>query len=352
MTVPSDSHRPNRADAASGASVHAADPSAPARSAALSRAAAGICADAPPSAPAVARPNFTVERNSYRPAPAVLGHRPLTAFVLSGGASLGALQAGMLRALYERGITPDLLVGTSAGALNAAYVATRPQTVETAKQLGRVWSGLRREDVFPIHPPTLISGLANHRDHLVPPGPLKRLIARHLQLERLEEATIPLHLVCFDLLGGEEVRLSAGRALEGVLAASAIPGVLPPVRWGERLLVDGGVVNNTPISHAVALGAQRIYVLSTQDPSDRALSQPPRGALDAAVHAFTLLADARLEADLARYASQAELIVLPAANRWRVQPTDFNHADRLIAAALRAARTALDKTHVRERTAA
>jgi NTE family protein len=137
-----------------------------------------------------------------------------------------------------------------------------------------------------------------------------------------------------------------------VLAASAIPGALPPVRWGERLLVDGGVVNNTPISHAVALGAQRIYVLSPQDPSDRALSQPPRGAVDAAIHAFTLLAAARLEADLARYASQAELIVLPAANRWRVQPTDFNHADRLIAAALRAARTALDKTHVRKRMAA
>jgi predicted acylesterase/phospholipase RssA len=70
---------------------------------------------------------------------------PRTAFVLSGGASLGALQAGMLRALYERGITADLLVGTSAGALNAAFIASRPQTVRTARALGRVWCDLQRD---------------------------------------------------------------------------------------------------------------------------------------------------------------------------------------------------------------
>ena len=278
--------------------------------------------------------------------------QPRTAFVLAGGASLGALQAGMLRALYERGITPDFLVGTSAGALNAAYVATRPQTVQTAKELARVWRGLHRQDVFPIHPPTLIGGFTNHSDHLVPDAPLRRLAGRHLELERLEQADVPLHLVCFDLLSGQEVRLKDGPALEAVVAAAAIPGVLPPVRWGERLLVDGGVVNNTPISHAVELGAERIYVLPTEDPTARGLSIPPRGALDAAVHAFTLLVGARLEADLARYADAAELIVLPAANPEHVQPTDFDHADLLIRTALHAARTALKPMPVREPLAA
>jgi NTE family protein len=277
---------------------------------------------------------------------------PRTAFVLAGGASLGAMQAGMLRALYERGIRPDMLVGTSAGALNAAYVASRPQTVETAKELGRVWCGLHRQDVFPIHPPTLIGGLGSHRDHLVPARPLRRLISRNLELEHLEQANVPLHLVTFDLLSGHEVRLSEGSALDAVLAAAAIPGVLPPIRWGEQLLVDGGVVNNTPISHAVELGAQRIYVLATLDPADRSLGLPPRGALDAAVHAFTLLVGARLEADLARYAPDAELILLPASNPTRVQPTDFGYADRLIGAAFHAARSALNETHVTESIAA
>jgi NTE family protein len=162
---------------------------------------------------------------------------------------------------------------------------------------------------------------------------------------------VPLHLVSFDLLAGREVRLSQGPARAAVLAAAAIPGVLPPVRCGERLLVDGGIVNNTPISHAVELSARRIYVLPTQDPSRRALPQPLRGALDAAVHAFAVLADARLEADLARYASEAEMIVLPAANPGHVRPTDFDRADRLIGAAPQAARTALSRVAVPSRAA-
>jgi NTE family protein len=81
-----------------------------------------------------------------------------TAFVLSGGAGLGALQAGMLRALYEEGITAELLVGTSAGALNAGFVASRPQTAATARELARIWRELRREDVFPVNMRALVGG--------------------------------------------------------------------------------------------------------------------------------------------------------------------------------------------------
>ena len=278
--------------------------------------------------------------------------RPRTAFVLAGGAGLGALHAGMLRALYERGIRPDMLVGASAGALNAAYVASRPQTVETAKDLANLWRELRRADVFPAHPLAVIGGLANHRDCLLPDRPLRRLVSRHIQIERLEEAGVHLHLVCFDLLSGEEVLLSEGPARDAVVAAAAIPGVLPAVPWGKRLLVDGGVVNNTPISHAVELGAERIYVLPTGDPEDRALPAPPRGALDAVVHAMTLLTGQRLRSDLERYARDAELIVLPAANPQRVRPIDFDHADRLISAALAAARATLRAATVPERLAA
>lgn len=306
--------------------------------------AAGTRTDPLPTGPAAVR-------SALRPAPpwnppspprSTRGRRPSTAFVLSGGASLGALQVGMLRALYERGISPDLLVGTSAGAINAAFLASRPPTVQTVKALAEIWRSLHRQDVFPIHPPTLIGGLASQRDHLVPDRSLRRLIARHLELRRLEEARVPLHLVCFDLLNGEEVRLSDGPVEDAVLATAAIPGVLPPVPWCGRLLVDGGVVNNTPISHAIELGAERIYVLPTEDPTCRALPVPPREALDAVVHAFTLMVEARLQHDLGSYASEAELIVLPAVNAGRVQPTDFDHADQLMAAALTAARTALD----------
>src|SRR5712671_4684952 len=253
---------------------------------------------------------------------------PRTAFVLAGGAALGAMQAGMIHALYERGITPDLLIGTSAGALNAAFLASRPATVATAHELAALWRGLRRSDILPLRPATLLSGLAGRRDHLIPDAALRRLAARHLQFQRLEQAVIPLHLVAFDLLAGTEVRLSDGPLADAVLAAAAIPGVLPPVRWRGRLLADGGIAGNTPVSHAVALGA-------------RGLPRPPRAALAAAVHAVTVLTNARLHGDLARYAPSAELIVLPAANPGHIAPTDFSHAGQLITQALAATRTAL-----------
>ena len=101
--------------------------------------------------------------------------RPCTAFVLSGGASLGALQVGMLRAVYESGIAADVLVGTSAGALNAAFVASRPQSVATANELARVWRGLQRDDIFPVSMRTLVSGLCRRCDHLVSDRGLRRL---------------------------------------------------------------------------------------------------------------------------------------------------------------------------------
>jgi NTE family protein len=269
--------------------------------------------------------------------------RPTTAFVLSGGASLGALQVGMLRALYEQGIVPDLLVATSVGALNAGFVASRPQTPETAAELARVWRGLQREDIFPVSMRALVGGLCGQRDHLVADRGLRRLINRHIGFGDLSDAPVPLHVVAFDVSEGREVLLSDGPAHDAIAAASAIPGVFPPVPLGGRRLIDGGVVNNTPISHAVELGAERVYVLPTQD-GGRSRGRVPGGALDAAIYALGLLVDGRLGADLARYSGEVELIVCPAANPLQVQPTDFEHSSRLIGQAHAACRELLTRS--------
>jgi len=178
--------------------------------------------------------------------------RHRTAFVLSGGAGLGAVQVGMLHALYERGCVPDLIVGTSAGAFNGAFIASRPQTVDTARELAAAWRGLRRGHAFPLNPVTGLLGFVGLRDHLVAPSGLNRLIDRHTAHERLEELPIPLHVVAVDVITGEELRLSAGSLRDAIVASAAIPGVLPPVQWDGRTLMDGGVANNTPISHAPA----------------------------------------------------------------------------------------------------
>ena len=267
-------------------------------------------------------------------------NRQSTAFVLAGGASLGAVQAGMLRGLYEHGVTPDLIVGTSAGALNGAFIASRPQTVATADALAEIWRGLRRGEVFPLNPLTGLLGFLGARSYLVPDSGLRRLIGEHIERDQLEELPVPLHVVTVDVVTGEEVRLSRGPAIDAILASAAIPAVLDPVPWGDRMLMDGGVTNNTPISHAVELGAERIYVLPTGHAC--ALEQAPRGALAMALHAISLLTHRRLIDDIERHRDDVDLIVLPPPCPLRIQPNDFAHADELIRRALHDTREFLD----------
>jgi NTE family protein len=261
------------------------------------------------------------------------------AFVFSGGASLGASQAGMLQALYEEGIRPDLLVGTSAGAINAAYVASRPATVQTALDLQRIWRRLNRSQVFPANPLTAGLGMLGLRDHSVSPGSLRRLLSRHVQINRLEEAPVGLHVLAADLMSGDEVLLSEGPTIDAVLASAAIPGVFPGVPWTSRLLVDGGIVNNTPISHAVELGAEQVYVLMAVGAAP--LGRAPRGVVASAVAAVSHALTRRFAEDVARYAHSVDLKILSAPRLEGIMPTDFGHADELIAQGLSAARTSL-----------
>jgi len=262
------------------------------------------------------------------------------AFVLAGGASLGAVEVGMLRALYERGIAPEFVVATSAGALNAAFIASRPQTVETADALGEIWGGLRRGQVFPVNLVTGLLGFLGARDHLVPDGAMRRLIARHIEHERLEQMPLELHVIAVDVMTGEEVRLSHGPAVRAVMASAAIPAVLPTVTWEGREMMAGGVANNTPISHAVELGASEIYVLPTGNAC--ALAEPPRGALGMAVHALSLLTQRRLIDDIESHKDRTKLVVLPPPCPLSIQPIDFGHADVLIERAYADARAFLD----------
>lgn len=253
---------------------------------------------------------------------------PKTAFVLSGGASLGAVQAGMLRALYERGVAPDLIVGTSVGALNGAFIATRPATPATAHELAAVWSATGRWNVFPRNPLTGFLGFFGARDHLVSDHGLRKLVADNLELGLLEESPLPLHAITTDLLSGREHRLSSGDALEAVIASAALPGIFPPVEREGRLLIDGGVANNTPIVDAIELGAERIYVLPTGNACD--LPEPPRGAVAILLHAMSLLVMRRLLVEVEVLRDRAELIVLPPPCPLTIAPIDFSHADELI----------------------
>jgi len=260
------------------------------------------------------------------------------AFVFSGGASLGACQAGMLQALYERDVRADMIVGSSVGAINGAFIASRPPTVETARELQAVWRGLSRSQVFPANPVAAGLGLLGVRDHLVPVGPLRELVQRHIDIELLEDARVQLHVVAADPLADEEVRLSSGPAVDAILASAAIPGVFPSVPWQGRRLVDGGSLNNTPISHAVELGADRIVVLPAIQRGQR--THAARGAVGAALTAMSRIVARDLAEAVTRYEEAAEMIVLPSPAHVPLL-TDFTRTDELIADGFASARRAL-----------
>jgi NTE family protein len=252
------------------------------------------------------------------------GDRPV-AFVLSGGASLGSIQVGMLRALLEAGIKPDLLVGTSVGAINAAWIGGRPDEQGVA-ELEEIWLGLRRDDVFTLGW-AAATGLLGRSNHLVSNSALRSLLERHLPYQRLEHSTVPVHVVTSELKSGRAVVLSSGPAVDSLLASCAIPGVFPPVTIGRRELVDGGVANHTSIDAAVRLGARTIYVLPISYPW---LYEEPTSALGMALQALARMVAQRLEAEVAAHKDAADIIVIPPLSTMAVSPADFNHTAELI----------------------
>jgi NTE family protein len=251
-----------------------------------------------------------------------------TAFVLSGGGSLGAVQVGMLAALEAHGFRPDLLVGTSVGALNAAYLGAHGYNAEAVDGLAAIWRKLRRADVFPIDPLRQTMAAAGRRPSLCSSRPLRRLVEAHLPISDLDAARIPLHIVATDVMSGEEVLLSSGDAISAVLASAAITAVFAPVERYGLVLMDGGVANYAGVSLAVTLGADRVVVLPAG--YSCALLAPPATPLAAAMHALTLLIEQRLIVEVAHLADRAEVIVLPPLCPLSVSPVDFRSGERLM----------------------
>ena len=257
--------------------------------------------------------------------------RPKTALVLAGGGSYGAVQVGMLRALCAHGVQPDLVAGSSVGAINGAYYAGAPN-MKGIERLEALWRALKRRDVFPVTLSRLLAALGS-ADHLFEPSGLRRLLAMHLPHRLLEDSTIPMHVVATDLLTGMPVRLSAGPALEALLASCAIPAIYPPVHIGDRRLIDGAVACNTPIRTAVELGATRLILLPTAFACPHAA--PPRGIFASAFHAMDLFVMQQLAQDTELYSGRAQMITVPPICPLAASPYDFSHAGEMIDMAAR-----------------
>lgn len=254
---------------------------------------------------------------------------PRTAFVLSGGGNLGALQVGMLRALVERQIQPELVVGCSVGAINGVGFASDPSR-RGVRRLQELWAKVPSFDIMPSTWVPSTVQLARRGASIHPNDGLRRLIEHGLTFRRFEELPLPFQCVATDIDSAEEVWFERGDLAEAILASSALPTVFPPVPVGERRFLDGGVVNDIPLTRAVELGATRIYVLHVGLRGAGTVVPEPRRPLDVALWTYWLARRARYQRDRASIPSGIELVELAPPQRPAMRFDDFTRSDELV----------------------
>lgn len=253
--------------------------------------------------------------------------RPRVAVVLSGGGNLGAIQVGMLRALAEREVVPDVILGCSIGALNGAAFAADPGPVGVAR-LEDHW--LHATDTvmpssrIPSAVQLLRKGASLHSNEGLRGG-IEQLLGSRRRFEDLE---LPFQCVAVDMDRAVERWFDDGELIPSILASAALPAVYPPVTIDGRRYVDGGVVDNVPIARAVELGCRTIYVLQL-GPHGRPDAEIRR-PLDGALLAYWVARNSRFARDLASLPARVEAVVLPPGERPDIRYDDFSRTDELI----------------------
>jgi len=183
-------------------------------------------------------------------------------FVLAGGANLGSTQAGQLHELAKAGIVPDRVIGCSVGSINGVFFAVEP-TLERGEQLMELWLSSRPASVFASNKLHIARKLARRADHLVENDRLLQMLASDLGVARLEDTTVPVEVLATDLVTGREAWFAEGDAVSAVAASCALPGVFPPVRIGDGVYVDGGVISPCPVARAYRRQPAEVWVLDT-----------------------------------------------------------------------------------------
>jgi NTE family protein len=233
---------------------------------------------------------------------------PATAFVLGGGGVLGANEVGMLRALLEAGIVPDMILGTSIGAVNGAVLASDPSTA-SVERLTELWTSADEAGVFSGGMLSRLSTLAKTRTHAHPNEPLRAMLERALPVETIEELAVPFQCVAASIERASEHWFTEGSIVDAVLASSAVPGLLPPVELDGENFFDGGLVNSIPVDRAVALGAATIFVLQVGR-IEQPLTKPTK-PWEVALVAFEIARRHRFASQMNDLPDTVEVHVLP-----------------------------------------
>jgi len=234
-----------------------------------------------------------------------------TAFVLGGGGVLGAVEVGMLKALFEYDVAPDLILGTSVGALNGAMVARDPSPA-VIDRLTELWTNVgTAKDVYPTKPLTTVRRAVTSGTHVFSDRPMRQRLEEEFGDLTFEELAVELQVCAASIERAAEHWFSSGPLVPAVVASAAVPGLMPPAKVGDEHFLDGGIVNSIPVGRAVRLGAERIFVLQVGR-VDRPLTVPKR-PWEVARVSFEIARRHRFIRELAEVPEGVEAHVLPAA---------------------------------------
>ncbi len=265
----------------------------------------------------------------------------MIAFALSGGGNRGPLQVGAMAVLFEHGIRPDFLVGTSAGAINAAYVAARGPDADM-DELASLWHQARRDIVYPGNPLSIAWRVLIGADSLFPSYGMRQLIERNLPagVRTFGDLRMPCYLTAVDLrtsrlyVFGDD---PDAPLVDAIVASASVPGIHPPVDYRGLQLVDGGVVATVPASIAMDKGATTIYVINVGYGGEK--REPVHGLVNVLKRTLdTFLAQSILD-DIDRAAANPDVdlhhIHIPAFDDLPFY--DFDHIDEMVEAGRQAA---------------
>src|SRR5581483_248020 len=263
-------------------------------------------------------------------------------FVLSGGGNLGSIHVGMLQALLEEGVQPDIVVGTSIGAVNAAYLAADP-CPEQVDRLRRLWCEARAREIFPLNPWHNLRAL-QREGAFFSNRCWRTFVETRLPVRDIEETAVPLRITATDFEDGRSVVFDSGSAVDAVMASTALPGIFPPYEIYGRCYLDGAISEQLPLRVALEAGADTIYVMAVSVPS------PPldrRRPLTILRHSLTILLFPRIRLDalgLPGEHPKLRIIQVPSLAT-QVSLWDMSRHDELIRSAYEATKEFLSAEH-------
>jgi len=231
----------------------------------------------------------------------------------------------MLRALFEREIAPDLVLGTSVGALNGAMVARDP-TAGVIDRIAELWTAAAASrDVYGDKRLRTVRRAVATGTHIYSSKPMKQRLREEFGELTFEELPVRFQVCAASIERAAEHWFDSGPLVDAIVASAAVPGLLPPAKVGDEHFLDGGIVNSIPVGRAVQLGAKRIFVLQVGR-IDRPL-KVPRKPWEVARVSFEIARRHRFAREMSELPEGVEAHVLPARGTSRRDDSLLAHRD-------------------------